>query len=110
LRLLPAAYIRAYIKRNKTDAANAYALLDAARCAEITPVRVESVEQQAPQGLASHPLVVDGDTHLAHQRARWLLARVRHRHSRKTVAWASNRSAACLLIHDRRCRCSAAAR
>lgn len=40
------------MKRNKTDAADACALLEAARCADIEPVRVESVEQQqALQGL-----------------------------------------------------------
>lgn len=50
-RLLPAAYIRAYVKRNKTDAADACALLEAARCADIEPVRIKSVEQQALQGL-----------------------------------------------------------
>ena len=44
VRLLPAAYVRAYVKRNKTDAADACALLEAARCADITPVRVKSVE------------------------------------------------------------------
>jgi transposase len=51
VRLLPAAYIRAYVKRNKTDAADACALLEAARCAQIVPVRVKSIEQQALQGL-----------------------------------------------------------
>lgn len=51
VRLLPAAYVRAYVKRNKTDAADARALLEAARCADIVPVRVKSVEQQALQGL-----------------------------------------------------------
>ncbi len=51
VRLLPAAYVRAYVKRNKTDAADARALLEAARCADIAPVRVKSVEQQALQGL-----------------------------------------------------------
>src|SRR5450755_2018237 len=51
VRLLPAVYIRAYVKRNKTDAADACALLEAARCAEIVPVRVKSIEQQALQGL-----------------------------------------------------------
>lgn len=51
VRLLPAAYIRAYVKRNKTDAADACALLEAARCADIHPVRIKSVEQQALQGL-----------------------------------------------------------
>lgn len=33
VKLLPAAYIRAYVRRNKTDAADASALLEAARCA-----------------------------------------------------------------------------
>jgi transposase len=51
VKLLPAAYIRAYVKRNKTDKADACALLEAARCADLVPVRVKSVEQQALQGL-----------------------------------------------------------
>lgn len=51
VKLLPAAYVRAYVKRNKTDAADACALLEAARCADIAPVKVKSVEQQAVQGL-----------------------------------------------------------
>ena len=51
VKLLPAADIRAYVKRNKTDAADACALLEAARCADIVPVRVKSLEQQALQGL-----------------------------------------------------------
>src|SRR5262245_7012291 len=49
--LLPPRYIRAYVKRNKTDAADAAALLEAARCADIVPVRIKSVEQQALQCL-----------------------------------------------------------
>jgi transposase len=51
VKLLPASYIRAYVKRNKTDSADACALLEAARCGDITPVRIKSVEQQALQGL-----------------------------------------------------------
>jgi transposase len=51
VRLLPPAYVRAYVKRNKTDAADAAALLEAARCEDIVPVRVKSVEQQALQSL-----------------------------------------------------------
>ena len=35
--LLPARYVRAYVKRNKTDAADAAALLEAARCADLQP-------------------------------------------------------------------------
>jgi transposase len=51
VRLLPAQYVRAYVRRNKTDAADAMALLEAARGADITPVAVKSVEQQALQAL-----------------------------------------------------------
>ena len=51
VRLLPARYVRAYVKRNKTDAADAAALIEAARCAELVPVRIKSVEQQALQAL-----------------------------------------------------------
>jgi len=51
VRLLPPAYVRAYARRNKTDAADARALLEAARTSDMTPVRVKSVEQQALQGL-----------------------------------------------------------
>ena len=51
VRLLPPKYVRAYVKRNKTDAADAAALLEAARCADIVPVRVKSIEQQALQSL-----------------------------------------------------------
>jgi transposase len=51
VKLLPASYVRAYVKRNKTDAADAAALLEAARCADIVPVKVKSIEQQCLQGL-----------------------------------------------------------
>ena len=49
--LVPAHYVRAYVKRDKTDAADALALLEAARASDITPVGVKSVEQQALQAL-----------------------------------------------------------
>jgi transposase len=51
VKLLPAKYVRAYVKRNKTDAADAAALLEAARTSDIAPVRVKSIEQQALQSL-----------------------------------------------------------
>ena len=51
VKMLPARYVRAYVKRNKTDAADAAALLEAARASDISPVRVKSVEQQALQGM-----------------------------------------------------------
>lgn len=49
--LLPPYYVRAYVRRNKTDQADATALLEAARASDIVPVAVKSVEQQALQGL-----------------------------------------------------------
>jgi len=51
VQLLPAQYVRAYVKRNKTDAAAAGALIEVARCAEIRPVPVKSIDQQTIQQL-----------------------------------------------------------
>jgi transposase len=51
VKLLPPKYVRAYVKRNKTDAADAAALSEAVRCADIVPVRMKSVEQQSLQSL-----------------------------------------------------------
>lgn len=51
VRLLPAKYVRAYVRRNKTDTADAMALLEAARASDITPVAVKSIEQQSLQAL-----------------------------------------------------------
>jgi len=51
VKMLPAQYVCAYVKRNKTDAADDAALLEAARASDVRPVRVKSVEQQALQGL-----------------------------------------------------------
>jgi len=49
--LLPAQYARAYVRRNKTDAADAAALIEAARCPDIRPVPIKSIDQQALQQL-----------------------------------------------------------
>lgn len=51
VKLLPARYVRPYVRRNKTDAADCLALLEAARATDIVPVRVKSLEQQALQGM-----------------------------------------------------------
>jgi transposase len=51
VRLLPAQYVKAYVKRNKTDRADAAALIEAARCAEIKAVPIKTVEQQQIQAL-----------------------------------------------------------
>src|SRR5688572_140086 len=49
--LLPAQYARAYVRRNKTDASDAASLIEAARCPDIRPVPIKSVDQQALQQL-----------------------------------------------------------
>jgi transposase len=51
VRLLPAHYVNAYVRRNKTDQADAAALIEAARCAEIRDVPVKTVEAQQIQSL-----------------------------------------------------------
>ncbi len=51
VRLLTAAYIRPYVRRNQTDSTDACALIEAARNAQIHPVRVKSLEQQALQAM-----------------------------------------------------------
>jgi transposase len=43
--------VRAYVRRNKTDAADAAALIEAVRCTEIRPVPVKSIDQQVLQQL-----------------------------------------------------------
>jgi len=65
VRLLPAQYLKAYVKRNKTDRADAAALIEAARCADINAVPVKTVEQQQIQAL--HRL-----------RTQWVSNRVRY--------------------------------
>ena len=51
VRLLPPKYVRAYVRRSKTDAADARALIEAARDCTLRPVQVKSVEQLALQAL-----------------------------------------------------------
>ena len=47
VRLLPAHDVHRYVRRNKTDRADAKALLEAARNDEIHPVPIKTIEQQA---------------------------------------------------------------
>jgi transposase len=51
VKLLPPQHVRPYVRRNKTDRADAAALLEADRCGDILPVPVKSEDQQALQGL-----------------------------------------------------------
>ena len=62
VKLLPAQHVRAYVRRSKTDAADAAALIEASRSEEIKPVAIKSAEQQVLQ-------------HLHRLRARWQAAR-----------------------------------
>lgn len=62
VKLLPAQYVRAYVRRNKTDAADAAALIEASRCAELRPVPIKTLDQQ--QILQLHRL----REHYKHQR------------------------------------------
>jgi transposase len=45
--LVPPAYVRPYVRRNKTDRADAEAIVEAVRSGPIPPVPVKRVEQQA---------------------------------------------------------------
>jgi transposase len=51
VRLLPAQYVRAYVKRGKTDAVDAAALVEASRASEIRAVPIKTVDQQGMQQL-----------------------------------------------------------
>jgi transposase len=50
-RLLPTQYVRAYVRRNKSDRTDAEALLEARRCGGILAVPVKTAEQQALQSV-----------------------------------------------------------
>jgi transposase len=65
VRLLPAQYVRQYVRRNKTDRADAAALIEAARCTAIRTVPAKSLEQQ--QVLVLHRL-----------RSQWMSTRHRY--------------------------------
>lgn len=51
VRLLPPRDVRPYVRRNKTDRADAAGIVEAARCGQIDPVPVKSPRQQGLQAL-----------------------------------------------------------
>jgi transposase len=51
VRLIPAAYVKPFVKRNKTDARDAAAICVAALRADMRPVAIKSEEQQASRAL-----------------------------------------------------------
>lgn len=59
MHVLPTPYVRAYVRRNKKDATDAAALLEAARVSDLLLVRVKSIEQQASTRAAPHPFLLD---------------------------------------------------
>lgn len=65
VRLIPAAYVKPFVKRNKTDARDAAAICVAARRPDMRPVPVKSEEQQASRALErSRELMVKQRTQL----------------------------------------------
>lgn len=64
--LLPAQYVKAYVRRNKTDAADAAALVEASRCSDLRPVPIKSLDQQ--QLIQLHRL----REHSKRQRVAWI--------------------------------------
>lgn len=46
VKLLPAQYVKAYVRRSKHDAADAAALVEASRCEDIRSVSIKTIEQQ----------------------------------------------------------------
>ena len=48
VRLLPVQYVRPYVRRNKTDRTDTEAMLEADRCAGVSPVPVKTPAPLAP--------------------------------------------------------------
>jgi transposase len=63
--LIPAAYVKPFVKRNKTDARDAAAICVAARRPDMRPVAIKSEEQQASRALErSRELMIKQRTQL----------------------------------------------
>jgi transposase len=73
VRLLPVQYVRPYVRRNKTDRMDTEALLEAARCGEIRPVPVKTVEQQTLQARSSRANAVADGPGRTDQRDAWIV-------------------------------------
>src|SRR6266540_4231738 len=69
VRLMPAQYVKAYIKRNKHDAADAEAICEAVQRPTMRFVPVKTTEQQAAQLLHRRLLLCRLDRHKSHRRA-----------------------------------------
>jgi hypothetical protein len=83
VQLLPAQYVRPYVRRNKTDRADASALLEAA----LRGYQAGADQERAPAGNPPHPPhsnTVDAHAHGAHQHVARQSARVRDHDSRRS--------------------------
>ena len=76
VRLMPAKDVKAYVKRNKNDAADAEAICEAVRRPTIRFVRVKSAEQ--PIDAAPHPRSADAATDPGDQCAAGTFGRARY--------------------------------
>src|SRR6478752_5028333 len=78
VRLMPAKDVKAYVKRNKNDAADAEAICEAVRRPTMRFVRIKSAEQQGPVDAASRTRSADAPTHPGDQCITGAFGRVRH--------------------------------
>ena len=69
VRLVPAAYVKPFVKRQKNDRADAEAIAEAALRPTMRFVAVKSAETQGPRGRVPNPPVPRPAAHAAHQRA-----------------------------------------
>ena len=78
VRLMPAKDVKAYVKRNKNDAADAEAICEAVRRPTMRFVRVKSADQQALIDAASHARSADAPADPGDQCVASTLGRARH--------------------------------
>lgn len=81
--LLHARYVKAYVRRSKTDAADADALIQAVRDPDLKPIPVKSEQQQALQLLHRIREQWKSARVARINEARALLGRVRHHHPQR---------------------------
>src|SRR6201993_3210977 len=79
VKLMPAAYVKAYVKRNKNDAADAAAICEAVTRPSMRFVPVKNAEQQSVLMLHRSAQSSGPATHYAGQRLARSHGRVRHR-------------------------------
>ena len=91
VKLMPPAYVKAYVKRNKNDAADAEAICEAVTRPSMRFVPIKDVDQQSVLMLHRARDAVDPPAHHAGQRAARPHGRVRnHRAGRKDCATSNN--------------------